>query len=323
MSATHHCKLLIIGSGAAGLTAAVYAARANLKPLLLQGLQPGGQMTITTDVENYPGFADVIQGPWLMEQMQKQAENVGTEIRSDLISAVDFSQRPFVCTGDSGDRYLADAIVIATGAQARWLGLPGEQKFNGRGVSACATCDGFFYRDKPVAVIGGGNTAVEEALYLANICSSVTLVHRRDQLRAEKIMQERLFKHPKITIVWDAVVEDVLGGDGPMDGVEALSLRNVKTGGSTRIAVEGMFVAIGHDPATKVFQNQVDMDDEGYILAQPNSTVTSVPGVFAAGDCVDKVFRQAVTATGMGCMAALEAEKFLAAEEAAETQAAE
>jgi thioredoxin reductase (NADPH) len=323
MAETYRRRLLIAGSGAAGLTAAIYAARANLKPLVVHGLQPGGQMTITTDVENYPGFADVIQGPWLMEQMQKQAENVGTEFLSDLIVEVDFSSRPYRALGDSGDTYLADAVIIATGAQARWLGLDSERRFNGRGVSACATCDGFFYRDQEVAVVGGGNTAVEEALYLSNICSRVTLVHRRDELRAEKIMQERLFRNPKIEVVWDSVVEEVTGGSGPMDGVEGVSLRNVKTGETSSLKVGGLFVAIGHDPATAAFKDRIEMDGEGYILASPNSTKTSIAGVFAAGDCVDKVYRQAVTAAGMGCMAALEAEKYLAEQEADAAAAAE
>ncbi len=323
MSSTHKSKVLIIGSGAAGLTAAIYTARANLQPSLVHGLQPGGQMTITTDVENYPGFADVIQGPWLMEQMQAQAAHVGTKFFSDMISAVDFSARPFSCTGDSGDTYLADAVIVATGAQARWLGLESEAKFNGRGVSACATCDGFFYRNQEVAVVGGGNTAVEEALYLANICSKVTLIHRRDSLRAEKIGQDRLFAHPNIQVIWDSVVDEVLGGDGPMDGVEAVRLRNVKSGALSDLAVTGLFIAIGHDPATAVFKDHLAMDDEGYLIAAPGSTKTDVPGVFAAGDCVDKVFRQAVTAAGMGCMAALEAEKYLAHLEQGASQAAE
>ncbi|MEX0924092.1 MAG: thioredoxin-disulfide reductase [Rhodovibrionaceae bacterium] len=320
MATEHRSKVLIIGSGAAGLTAAIYAARANLEPLLVQGLQPGGQMTITTDVENYPGFADVIQGPWLMEQMQKQAEHVGTKIVTDIVTAVDFTKRPYRCTGDSGDTYLADSVIVATGAQARWLGLPGEQTFNGRGVSACATCDGFFYRDKEVCVVGGGNTAVEEALYLANICSKVTLIHRRDELRAEKIMQQRLFKHPKVEMVWDSIAEEILGDDM---GVTGVRVKHVKTGETREIPCHGFFVAIGHDPATKIFQGKLEMDEEGYILAAPNSTRTGLPGVFAAGDCVDKVFRQAVTAAGMGCMAALEAEKFLAAQEDTEAAAAE
>jgi len=318
-----HSKVVIVGSGAAGLTAAIYAARANLKPLLIEGLQPGGQMTITSDVENYPGFADVIKGPWLMEQMRKQAEHVGTHILSDLVVEVDFSRQPFRLVGDSGTVYFADAVIIATGAQARWLGLPSEQHFNGRGVSACATCDGFFYRGKDVAVIGGGNSAVEEALYLAQIVNSVTLVHRRDSLRAEKIGQDRLFRHPKIKVIWNSAVDEVLGGSGQFDGVTGLRLKNLETGQKQDIAVDGMFVAIGHDPATKVFKGQVAMDAEGYILAEPNSTVTSVPGVFAAGDCVDKIFRQAVTAAGMGCMAALEADRWLSAREDAAAQAAE
>jgi len=322
--AEHRVKVLIVGAGAAGLTAGIYTARANLSPVLLAGLQPGGQMTITTDVENYPGFADVIQGPWLMEQMQKQAEHVGTKIVYDIVTEVDFTTRPLRCTTDQGDVYLADAVILATGAQARWLGLPSEQHFNGRGVSACATCDGFFYRGKGVIVVGGGNTAVEEALYLANIAGSVTLVHRRDSLRAEKIMQERLFRHPKVTVVWDSVIDEVLGGAGPMDGVEAVRVKNVKTGETRDIAAEGLFVAIGHDPATKPFLGQVAADDEGYLVTEAGSTRTAIPGVFAAGDCVDKVYRQAVTAAGMGCMAALEAEKFVAAlEDGTEAAAAE
>ncbi len=325
MADTLHSKVLIIGSGAAGLTAAIYAARANLQPTVVEGLQPGGQMTITSDVENYPGFADVIQGPWLMEQMKKQAESVGTAFRADIVTDVDLTSRPFRCSSDSGTTYLADALIVATGAQARWLGLESEQRFNGRGVSACATCDGFFYRDQEVAVVGGGNTAVEEALYLANICSKVTLIHRRDTLRAEKIGQDRLLRHPKTEVIWDSVVDEVLGGEGPMDGVAGLRLKNLKTGGTDEIAVTGLFIAIGHDPATAAFRGALEMDDEGYILASPNSTKTSVPGVFAAGDCVDKIFRQAVTAAGLGCMAALEAEKYLAEleDDAAQHQAAE
>jgi thioredoxin reductase (NADPH) len=308
--AEHHSKVLIIGSGAAGLTAAIYAARAGLAPMLVAGLQPGGQLTITTDVENYPGFADVVQGPWLMDQMQAQAENVGTTIVHDLITSADFSERPFKLQGDNGDRYIADSIIIATGAQARWLGLDSETVFNGRGVSACATCDGFFYRGKKVAVIGGGNTAVEEALYLANICEHVTLVHRRDSLRAEQIMQDRLLRHPKISVAWNRVVDEILGGSGPMDGVESVRLSHTDDNGSTTLAVDGVFVAIGHDPATAVFKDHLDMDAEGYILTDAGTTVTNVAGVFAAGDCVDKIYRQAVTAAGMGCMAALDAEKF-------------
>jgi len=323
MAKTERVKLLIIGSGAAGLTAAIYAARANLQPLVLQGLQPWGQMTITHDVENYPGFADVIQGPWLMEQMKLQAEHVGTRVVGDIAVAADFTQRPFRVTGDGGTVYLADSVVIATGAQARWLGLPSEQHFNGRGVSACATCDGFFYRDKDIAVVGGGNSAVEEALYLAQIGRSVTLIHRRDSLRAEKIGQDRLFRHPKVSVIWDSEVVEVLGGSGQFDGVTGLKLRNVRSGATRELKVDGLFVAIGHVPATAVFKGQVAMDEEGYILAAANSTRTSVAGVFAAGDCVDKVFRQAVTAAGMGCMAALEADKWLAVEEDRRAQAAE
>ena len=313
--AEHREKILIIGSGAAGLTAAIYTARANMNPLLVAGLQPGGQMTITTDVENYPGFADVIQGPWLMEQMQAQAESVGTRVVQDIITDIDTSVRPFVLKGDTGDSYIADSVIIATGAQARWLGLESETTFNGRGVSACATCDGFFFRGKEVIVVGGGNTAVEEALYLANIASKVTLVHRRDALRAERIMQDRVFRHEKIEVIWDSVIEEVLGGDGPMAGVEGARLRNLKTGAVTDIPAEGFFVAIGHTPATEPFQGKVAMDGEGYILVEPGTTRTDKPGLFAAGDCVDKIFRQAVTAAGLGCMAALEAEKYIAAQE--------
>jgi thioredoxin reductase (NADPH) len=323
MAERHRSKVVIIGSGAAGLTAAIYTARANLEPLLVAGLQPGGQMTITTDVENYPGFADVIQGPWLMEQMQLQAEHVGTKIFADVITDIDVGGPPFLLTGDSGDSYLADSVILATGARARWLGLDSEAAFNGRGVSACATCDGFFYRNQEVAVVGGGNTAVEEALYLANICSKVTLIHRRDELRAEKIGQERLFKHPKIEVIWDSVVEEVTGGDGPMAGVEGVILRNVKSGETGKLAVTGLFIAIGHDPATSIFKGKLDLDADGYITVAPGTTKTSTPGIFAAGDCVDKVFRQAITAAGMGCMAALEAEKYLAALETAQEQAAE
>lgn len=320
----HRSQVLIIGSGPAGYTAAIYAARANLKPILVQGMQPGGQLTITTDVENYPGFKDVIQGPWLMEQMEAQARHVGTDIIFDMISGIDLSQRPYVAKAESGDTFIADAVIISTGAQARWLGLPSEQHFNGRGVSACATCDGFFYRGKSVAVVGGGNTAVEEALYLANIASHVTLIHRRDTLRAEKIMQDRLLRHPKISVAWNKTVEAVLGGDGPMDGVEALRLKDTVDGDVSEIPVEGMFVAIGHDPATSLFKGQLDMDAEGYLLTKPDSTETSLPGVYAAGDVADHVYRQAVTAAGMGCMAALEAERFLAAEaEAQSSEAAE
>jgi len=314
MSETHHARILILGSGAAGCTAAIYAARANLKPVMLQGLQPGGQLTITTEVENYPGFAEPIQGPWLMEQMVKQAEHVGTTIHNDIIVDVDLTRRPFRCEGDSGDIYLADALVIATGASARWLGLPSEQHFQGFGVSACATCDGFFYRGKEVVVVGGGNTAVEEALFLTNFASKVTLVHRRDSLRAEKIGQDRLFRNPKVAVIWDSVVDEVLGAEEPR-GVTGVRLKNVKTGATQEVPCHGLFVAIGHDPNTSVFRGKLDIDAEGYLLTRPDSTATNVPGVFAAGDVKDKVFRQAVTAAGMGCMAALEAERFLAAEE--------
>ncbi len=309
--ATRHCKVLIIGSGPAGYTAAIYAARAILSPILIQGLHVGGQLSTTTDVENYPGFAEVIQGPWLMEQMAAQAANCGAELVFDTITAVDLSRRPFMCTADSGDRYAAETLILATGARARWLGLPSEQKFGGHGVSACATCDGFFFRSRPVAVVGGGNTAVEEALYLSQIASRVILIHRRDQLRAEKVLQDRLFRNPKIEIIWDSVVEEILGREQPLVAT-GLRLRNVRTGATSEIAVEGVFIAIGHDPATGLVRGQLSMDHEGYVITAPNSTVTSVPGVFAAGDVQDKIFRQAVTAAGSGCMAALEAEKFLA-----------
>ena len=322
MAERHHSKVLIIGSGPAGYTAAIYAARANLKPTLVAGLQPGGQMTITTDVENYPGFADVIQGPWLMEQMQKQAESVGTNMVHDIINEVDFSSWPFTCTGDSGDAYTADAVIIATGAQARWLGLESEQKFMGFGVSACATCDGFFFRDQNVALVGGGNTAVEEALYLTNHASKVTVIHRRDAFRAEKIMQDRLFANPKVEVMWDHVLDEVTGESDP-PGVSGARVRNVKTDATTDLNVNGVFIAIGHDPATAVFKGHVKMDDEGYILTAPDSTATEIPGVFAAGDVVDKVYRQAVTAAGMGCMAALEEEKFIAEHEDSPAVAAE
>ena len=322
MSSEHHSKVLVLGSGPAGYTAAIYAARANLEPILIQGLEPGGQLSITTDVENYPGFAEAVQGPWLMEQMQAQAENVGTRVVTDIIVEVDLSRRPFRCTGDSGALYSGDTLVIATGASARWLGVEGEAKFRGFGVSACATCDGFFFRDKDVVVVGGGNTAVEEAMFLTNFASKVTLVHRRDALRAEKILQDRLFANPKIEVLWDRVVDEVLGTEAPL-GVTGVRVENVKSSKASELAVDGLFVAIGHDPATGLFKGQLDMDGEGYILARPDSTVTSVPGVFAAGDVKDKVFRQAVTAAGMGCMAALEAEKFLAEAEATEAQAAQ
>jgi thioredoxin reductase (NADPH) len=311
MSNTHRTKVLIIGSGPAGYTAAIYAARASLKPILVQGLEPGGQLTITTDVENYPGFAEVIQGPWLMEQMQAQAAHVGTELASDMIVRADLSRRPFVCTGDSGDSYVADSVIIATGAQARWLGLPSEARFQGFGVSACATCDGFFFRDKAVAVIGGGNTAVEEALYLTHHARKVTLVHRRDALRAEKILQERLFRNPKITVLWNHVVDEIVGTDEPR-AVTGVRLKEVGSGEPVALEVDGVFIAIGHVPNTGIFRGQLEMDAEGYIKTVPGSTATSVTGVFAAGDVQDKIFRQAVTAAGTGCMAALEAEKHLA-----------
>lgn len=322
MAETHHSKVLIIGSGPAGYTAAVYTARASLAPTLVTGMEVGGQMSITTDVENYPGFADVIQGPWLMEQMHAQAEHVGTKMINDLIVDVDFTNRPFVCRGDSGDTYTADSVIISTGAQARWLGLETEQKFQGFGVSACATCDGFFYREKEVAVVGGGNTAVEEALYLTNHATRVTLIHRRDSLRSEKILADRLMAHDRIDVIWDTVVEEVLGDDDPL-GVTGLKLRNVKTDETSELPVHGLFIAIGHDPATALFKGKVDMDDEGYVTTAPDSTRTSVPGVFAAGDVQDKTYRQAVTAAGTGCMAALEAEKFIAEHESAAAQAAE
>jgi thioredoxin reductase (NADPH) len=315
MAATRRCKVLIIGSGPAGYTAAIYAARANLAPILVQGLEVGGQLSITTDVENYPGFAEVIQGPWLMEQMAAQAANCGAELIFDSITEVDLRQRPFACLADSGERFLAETLILATGAQARWLGLESERRFSGHGVSACATCDGFFFRGKPVAVVGGGNTAVEEALYLSNIASAVTLIHRRDQLRAEKVLQDRLFRNPKITVVWDSVVEAILGRDEP-PAVTGVRLRNVRSGRISELALEGVFVAIGHDPATRLVKGQLEMDRDGYVITAPDSTATSVPGVFAAGDVQDKIFRQAVTAAGSGCMAALEAEKFLAALEA-------
>jgi thioredoxin reductase (NADPH) len=314
MPERHHSKVLIIGAGPAGYTAAIYAARANLQPILVTGLQPGGQMTITTDVENYPGFADIIQGPWLMEQMRQQAEHVGTRMILDLIVAIDLARRPFVATGDSGDLYTGDTVIIATGAQARWLGLPSEEVFRGFGVSACATCDGFFFRGKDVVVVGGGNTAVEEAIYLTNHARRVTLVHRRDALRAEKILQDRLFRNSKIDIVWDSVVEEILGVPEP-PVVTGIRLRNLRTGALTKKTCDGVFVAIGHTPVTGFVAGQLPLDQEGYILARPDSTETAIPGVFAAGDVRDKIFRQAVTAAGMGCMAALEAEKFLAAQE--------
>jgi thioredoxin reductase (NADPH) len=315
MSMPKHAKVIILGSGPAGYTAAIYAARAMLKPLLIQGSQPGGQLTITTDVENYPGFADVIQGPWLMEQMQAQAEHVGTEIVMDHIAKVDLKRRPFRLEGESGDVYTADALIICTGAQARWIGMPSEEAFKGYGVSACATCDGFFYKGKEVIVVGGGHTAVEEAIFLTNFAKRVTVVHRRDHFRAEKILQERLFKNPKIEVIWDTVLDEVVGTADPRS-VTGVRLKSVKTGKVIERAADGVFIAIGHAPATEIFRGQLDMKPTGYILTEPDSTATSVPGVFAAGDVKDEVFRQAVTAAGMGCMAALEAERFLAAHEA-------
>ena len=308
----HKTKLLIIGSGAAGCTAAIYAARALLKPIMVRGLQPGGQLTITTDVENYPGFEKTIQGPWLMEQMEKQAAHVGTTIIDDTIASIDLSKRPFTATGESGDTYTADTLVIATGATAKWLGLDSEQEFQGFGISACATCDGFFFKDKEVVVVGGGNSAVEEALYLANLCKKVTLIHRRDSLRAEKIGQERLFKNPKISVEWNAAVDEFLGGGNPK-ALTGVRIKSTKDGSTRDIACDGAFIAIGHKPNTEIFTGQVEMDKEGYILTTPGRTKTNIEGVFAAGDVQDKVFRQAVTAAGTGCMAALEAEKFLAA----------
>jgi thioredoxin reductase (NADPH) len=311
MPNTHRTRVLIIGAGPAGYTAAIYAARASLSPVLIAGLQPGGQLTITTDVENYPGFAEAVQGPWLMEQMATQAAHVGTHIVHDLVVAVDFAARPFRAMCDSGETYLADSVIVATGAQARWLGLDSEQRLQGAGVSACATCDGFFFRGKRVAVVGGGNTAVEEALYLTHHASHVTLIHRRDSLRAEKILQRRLFAHPKISVVWNSVVEDITASGTPpvVDGVR---LRDLRGGGTSTLAVEGVFVAIGHTPATSIFAGQLALDAEGYVVTAPGTTRTSVPGVFAAGDVQDKIWRQAVTAAGSGCMAALEAEKYLA-----------
>jgi len=310
--ANQHEHVIIIGAGAAGLTAGIYTARANLSPVIIAGLQPGGQMTITTDVENYPGFAEVIQGPWLMTEMQAQAENVGARVIYDLVTSLDTSARPFTVTFDSGKVMTAETIILATGAQARWLGLESEAAFNGRGVSACATCDGFFYKERDVAVIGGGNTAVEEALYLANICRSVTLVHRRDTLRAEQIMQDRLLKKENITVEWNRSVAEVIGDES---GVTGLRLASTIGEAEKDIPVHGMFVAIGHDPATKAFSGAVALDDEGYIIAEAGGTRTSVDGVFAAGDCVDKTYRQAVTAAGMGCMAALDAERWLGEQE--------
>jgi len=321
MTTARHVHVLILGSGPAGYTAAIYAARAMLKPVMLQGIQPGGQLTITTDVENFPGFANVIQGPWLMEEMKAQAEHVGTEIIMDHVSKVELGERPFRIECDSGDIYTCDALIICTGAQARWLGLPSEEHFKGHGVSACATCDGFFYRGKEVIVVGGGNTAVEEAIFLTNFASKVVVVHRRDGFRAERILQDRLFKNPKVEVVWDTVVEEVLGTGDPKT-VTGVRLKNVKTGATTERSIDGVFVAIGHAPATELFKGQLEMKPSGYLITKPDSTATSVPGVFAAGDVKDDTFRQAVTAAGMGCMAALEAEKYIA-EHHATAEAAE
>ena len=313
---SRHARVLIVGSGPAGYTAAIYAARAMLKPLLVAGLEQGGQLTITTDVENYPGFADPVQGPWLMEQMLKQAENVGTEIANDIIVDVDLKVRPFRLRGDSGTIYTCDALIIATGAKAKWLGLPSEQKYMGFGVSACATCDGFFYRGKDVVVVGGGNTAVEEALYLSNLARHVTVVHRRDEFRAERILQERLFAKDNVTVTWDSVVDEITGAsnNGPMPAsVTGVRLKNVHTGARSDLAVDGVFVAIGHAPAVELFEGKVKQKPNGYLWTAPDSTLTDVPGVFAAGDVTDDIYRQAVTAAGLGCMAALEAERYLAA----------
>ncbi len=319
MSQPQHRELIILGSGPAGYTAAIYAARAMLKPMLIAGMQPGGQLTITTDVENYPGFAEAIQGPWLMEQMAEQAKHVGTELVEDHIKSVDLSKRPYTLEAESGDTFTCDALIICTGAQAKWLGLPSEDKFQGFGVSACATCDGFFYRGKDVIVVGGGNTAVEEALFLTNFASKVTLVHRRDSLRAEKILQERLLKHPKIETVWDCQLDEILGTETPVLGVTGARVKNVKTGETRDIEAHGVFIAIGHAPQTELFKGQLEMKQGGYLITAPDSTATSVPGVYAAGDVTDDKYRQAVTAAGMGCMAALEAERYLAEKHADET----
>lgn len=306
----HKTKVLIIGSGPAGATAAIYAARANMQPIMVCGMQPGGQLTITTDVENYPGFTDIIQGPWLMEQMMEQAKHVGTEIIYDYIERVDFSSRPFKAYG-SNSEYIADSIIISTGAQAKWLGIPSEQEFQGFGVSGCATCDGFFFKGKDVLIVGGGNTAVEEALYLTNHASKVTMIHRRNSFRAEKILQERLFKNPKIEVIWDSVLDEVVGTTNPKS-VTSAKIKNINTGIINEVKVEGIFIAIGHKPNTEIFQDWLQLDEEGYIITKPGSVSTEVEGVFAAGDVQDKIYRQAVTAAGTGCMAALEAEKFVA-----------
>ena len=310
--ATKHASLIILGSGPAGYTAAIYAARAMIKPVLIQGIQPGGQLTITTDVENYPGFSKAIQGPWLMDEMKAQAEHVGTEMVMDHITTVDLKTRPFRLTGDSGETYSCDALIICTGAQARWLGIQSEETFKGYGVSACATCDGFFYKGKEVVVVGGGNTAVEEAIFLTNFAAKVTVVHRRDSFRAERILQDRLFKNPKVEVVWDNAIEEIVGSTSPMKSVTGIRLKNVKTGNITERKVNGVFIAIGHAPATELFKGQLETTKSGYLITAPDSTATSIPGVYAAGDVKDEIFRQAVTAAGMGCMAALEAEKWLA-----------
>jgi thioredoxin reductase (NADPH) len=315
MATEHKTKVLIIGSGPAGYSAAIYAARANLKPIIVQGMEPGGQLTITTDVENYPGFGEAIQGPWLMEQMKAQAENVETTIITDFITDVDFTKRPFVCKGDSGDTYISDTVIISTGAQAKWLGLPSEDEYQGRGVSACATCDGFFYREKDVVVVGGGNTAVEEAIFLTNFASKVTLIHRRDELRSEKILEDRLMANEKIECVWDSQIDEILGEEGPMGGVTGVRIKNVKTEELSEISAHGVFIAIGHAPSTSLFTGKIDINDRGYINTAPDSTETNIAGVYAAGDVTDEKYRQAVTAAGMGCMAALEAEKFIAESE--------
>ena len=307
---TKHTKVLIIGSGPAGYTAAIYAARAMLKPILVHGMESGGQLTTTTDVENFPGFAEVIQGPWLMEQMRDQAKAVGTEMIEDHIASVNLKSKPFEAVGDGGQKYTADSIIISTGAQARWLNIESEQKYRGFGVSACATCDGFFFKDKTVAVVGGGNAAVEEAMFLTKFASKVQLIHRRDSLRAEKMLQKKLMENKKIEIIWDTVVEEIIGVKNPKN-VTGLKVKNLKTNKTKELKIDGLFIAIGHDPATKLFNNQLEMDKEGYLITKPDSTQTNVPGVFAAGDVKDKIFRQAVTAAGMGCMAALEAEKHL------------
>ena len=322
MPQSHHSRVIILGSGPAGCTAAIYSARAGLKPTMIHGLQPGGQMTITTDVENYPGFAEIVQGPWLMQQFEEQARSVGTILVNDIIVDLDLNARPITCTGDSGEFYTADALIISTGAQARWLGLESEQTFQGFGVSACATCDGFFYKDKPVCVVGGGNTAVEEALYLTNFASKVTLIHRRDSLRAEKILQERLLRHDKIEVLWDHVLDEVVGEKMP-PGVTGVNVKNVKTAKISKLTVDGVFIAIGHVPQTELFKGKLAMDDEGYLFTAPDSTATKIAGVFAAGDVQDKIYRQAVTAAGTGCMAALEVERYLGTLDDEAAQAAE